>query len=355
MAKTISVYSIHPKIKNLSSFFDYYNLRKLSDEYEFEWDPITPDYLLVSDSVIYQESVFKKFRQLYERAKIKICFAGEAFTPDFNVFDYCIGWDLDLKYNDRYCILPPAHEYVARAFAAYQKNDITTKKEAFRILEGKNKFCNFIYSNYLAHPMRDRLFYEVSAYKEVESLGRHLRNVKIELPLYNQDRQSSIEFKKRYKFSIASENARFPGYTSEKIYTSLYAHTVPIYWGDPQVSQYINPKAFINVHDYSSFDSLRDRIKEIDENDDLWCDIVSQPWHTDQQLELIRLRSNDYLNFFRNIFNQDVKEATRVPSGTFPDRYKYRFFYGYRSKCKIYTDLLLHKLRVYLSKHFIGR
>ena len=46
-----------------------------------------------------------------------------------------------------------------------------------------------------------------------------------------------LRMKKPYKFSIAFENAWYPGYTSEKIVTSMLAGTIPIYWGNPDISR----------------------------------------------------------------------------------------------------------------------
>lgn len=34
-----------------------------------------------------------------------------------------------------------------------------------------------------------------------------------------------------YKFMIAFENSKIKGYSTEKIFNALYAHTIPIYFG----------------------------------------------------------------------------------------------------------------------------
>ena len=70
--------------------------------------------------------------------------------------------------------------------------------------------------------------------------GRFLNNVGG--PVVNK-----IEFLSSYKFSIAMENSNGDGYVSEKIYDSLISGTIPIYYGDFTVDEYINPKAFILI------------------------------------------------------------------------------------------------------------
>ena len=51
----------------------------------------------------------------------------------------------------------------------------------------------------------------------------------------------------KYKFSIGMENSEADGYASEKILDSLWAGTIPIYYGDYMVDEYINPKTYILI------------------------------------------------------------------------------------------------------------
>lgn len=68
--------------------------------------------------------------------------------------------------------------------------------------------------------------------------------------------------KKPYKFSIAFENAWYPGYTSEKIVTSMLAGTIPIYWGNPDISREFNSASFINCHDFPTLDDAAAYVKK---------------------------------------------------------------------------------------------
>ena len=66
----------------------------------------------------------------------------------------------------------------------------------------------------------------------------------------------------KHKFSVAFENSRHPrwaaGWVTEKIYDCLGSGTVPIYWGAPDVTDYIPPEVFI---DYREFDTNEDLYK----------------------------------------------------------------------------------------------
>lgn len=52
-----------------------------------------------------------------------------------------------------------------------------------------------------------------------------------------------------YMFSIAMENARYPGNFTEKIMDCFATGTIPIYSGDPKIDRVFNPKGIINLSD----------------------------------------------------------------------------------------------------------
>lgn len=342
--KKIRIYAVHPWITSLDSFFKYTELYELRNEYEFEWTSDKPDYLMGTDVVLVRRSSFDYFKKLYSSSKITIMFAGEAFLPDLNIFDYAVGFNNKLRLADRYASLPSVFVYPA-GFVSPKENTIKDREMAKIELSRKSGFCNFLYSNWKSHPMRDLLYYSISKYRHVDSLGRHLNNVAKKSENFYRNPTSSIEIKKPYKFSIASENAEFSGYISEKLLTSFAAHTIPIYWGDPDVTEIFNPEAFIHVRDYQSLDDLNERIKEIDENDELWLNMIVQPWQRADQIDKSRKKTKNYVDFFRHIFDQTIDEARRRPEGSWITNYREFLFDGHPSEFVRWKRIILHKLR----------
>lgn len=55
-----------------------------------------------------------------------------------------------------------------------------------------------------------------------------------------------------YKYSIAIENSSVPGYFTEKITECYLAHTMPVYYGCPNIQDYFDHQSLIqiDVHDY---------------------------------------------------------------------------------------------------------
>ncbi len=303
MAKDIKIYMLHKYIKSVDDI--YQSLHISQNDIHFIWDDQNPDYIIATEWIYYEPKLYQKFMSLQCSEVINIFFAGECLEPDLNIFDYAIVFDNDLQLNDRICKIPTLeffHKYVTEEL--YKKTNNPSE-----ILRQKTKFCNFIYSNGKAHPNRDKLFYKISEYKKVDALGQHLRN--IEVADYFVDER----VKKDYKFTIASENACYRGYTSEKLLLAFQAHTVPIYWGDPDIEKFFNPKAFINANKMS-FDEVVEKVKELDNNDELYCQMLSEPPMTEQQKQI------EYQVFISNIFMQSKENAKRVAEGFHPENYR---------------------------------
>ncbi len=61
---------------------------------------------------------------------------------------------------------------------------------------------------------------------------------------------------KNYKFTLCFENTVFPGYVTEKIFDALFAGSVPVYYGAPDIKQFIPDDVFIDVRDFKSYDDV---------------------------------------------------------------------------------------------------
>jgi alpha(1,3/1,4) fucosyltransferase len=68
--------------------------------------------------------------------------------------------------------------------------------------------------------------------------------------------KTKIDVLQNYKFAICYENARLPGYITEKIFDCYFAGVIPIYIGAPDILKFIPGNTFINRDDFSSYDEL---------------------------------------------------------------------------------------------------
>eukprot|EP00927_Polykrikos_kofoidii_P066925 TRINITY_DN62485_c0_g1_i1.p1 TRINITY_DN62485_c0_g1~~TRINITY_DN62485_c0_g1_i1.p1 ORF type:complete len:804 (-),score=134.92 TRINITY_DN62485_c0_g1_i1:174-2444(-) len=66
-----------------------------------------------------------------------------------------------------------------------------------------------------------------------------------------------------YRFAIVFENKLSPRYVTEKIVNAFLAGSVPIYWGTPFVHRLFNPRAFIHVNGFLSFEQAVQHVVEV--------------------------------------------------------------------------------------------
>jgi len=221
----------------------------------------------------------------------KILFLGENAAPDFRIADYAISFDYLQQSN--HLRLPL---YVTMFEETGSLNKLLLPKspnELDDLIKAKEGFCSFVVSSKDTKSRID-FFHHLSTYKQVSSGGAVLNNVGGRVV-------DKLAFIAKYKFNIAFENAIYPGYVTEKLIEAKQAGTVPVYCGNPRIAEEMNPKSFINYHDYNSFKKLLERVKEVDNNDDLYKQYLAAPLFYNNQ-------PNQYFNkdLLVNFFQQVV-------------------------------------------------
>ena len=211
----------------------------------------------------------------------KIYFPNEVRRPDFQNYQWCITHD--------FCD-DPRHYRMPTYVMFADVNLLKQPKPPSEPLWDR-KFCATMWSAGPIRSPREDFFHALNArYKRVDSAGRRLNNVGIDIP--GVCGKPKIDFIKNYKFMIAFENESSPGYTSEKIFEAMLANCVPIYWGNPLIGLDFNPKSFINCNDYSNLDAMVDRVVEVDQNKEEYLKILSEPWYNNNQVNQWVRREN---------------------------------------------------------------
>ncbi len=144
----------------------------------------------------------------------------------------------------------------------------------------KTRFCNFVYSDDFKKftKVRQDFCKLLAQYKKVDCPGPALNNMPpIPEEAYKKSWPAKLDFLANYKFTIAFEHTSAENYLTEKIWHAFFTGSIPIYWGCPQVAEYFNPKAFINCHDYKTFEDAMERVKEIDNSPRLYEEYRNAP------------------------------------------------------------------------------
>lgn len=268
---------------------DYYNL-VISEK---------PDYVFCSS--------FGYHHWRYKNC-IKIYYTGENLVPDFNIYDYGIGFHY-LSLEDRYLRFPLWLTYSWNKLDRMENGELKISKDLC-----KRKFCNFVYSNEgWANPIRERFYKELSKYKNIDSGGKVLNNIGFLVP-------DKLDFIKDYKFSIAIENSVVPGYTTEKIIEPMMMNSMPIYYGDPYVSRDLNMDSCVHIKNPESIQEIIDRIIVLDNNDDLYIDKLRKKWFAYGNVK--KKYAQEITAFFENIFEREKKDAVRIIDYGFARRYR---------------------------------
>jgi hypothetical protein len=123
-------------------------------------------------------------------------------------------------------------------------NITISQLQTIRILnKNPSKFCIFSVSNGGAKERND-FFTKLSQYKKVDSCGKHLNNMGYNCPGGHSD-SVYFEFISNYKFMICFENTSKTNYLTEKLVNAYYSGTIPIYWGCPNIADYINMNSIL--------------------------------------------------------------------------------------------------------------
>lgn len=118
-----------------------------------------------------------------------------------------------------------------------------------------------------------------SAYDKRAGLINYLNEQEPEFKLYGSgwdDRLRAYKGKCLDKLLVASESKylicmentiSIPGYITEKIFDAFAAGCVPIYFGTESIKKYINPRAYICMTDFETYDKLLNHIRSISTSD----------------------------------------------------------------------------------------
>jgi hypothetical protein len=206
---------------------------------------------------------------------VRVFITGENVEPDMTGCDLAITFSA-LTAHPNHLWLPL---WVYENNATFFRPDLLIRPSDTdwdEVTARKTRFCNFVYTNEM--PFRNKVFTTLNAYRKIDAAGKSQNNMGgWQVPLRPSRMQAKLAFLKDYKFTLAVENAIWPGYMTEKLVDPMYVNSIPIYLGDPLARLHFDTNAYI---DFTSFISLREMIafvREVDNNRDLYLKILSTP------------------------------------------------------------------------------
>jgi hypothetical protein len=176
----------------------------------------------------------------------------------------------------------------------------------------RTKFCGTLINNETnMNHFREKFMAELSKYKQVDNGGNLTNNIG-----YNVT--DKIQFLSSYKFSMAFEKNTADGFSTDHILNALLAGTVPIYYGDYLVDEYINPNTYILVRNDVDLEEKIEFIKKVDQDDKLYRKFLMEDVLIDE--DVVRKRKKDEKDYWSHIFRPDKYDARRIDHIRFKSR-----------------------------------
>lgn len=94
---------------------------------------------------------------------------------------------------------------------------------------------------------------------------------------------------RNYDFSLCFENMAMSGYITEKIFDSLFSRCIPIYWGAPDIKEYIPENCFIDLNDFKNIEECV-----------AYCNNLNSEEKEIYRIEIDRFLESDNFKKFKN-------------------------------------------------------
>ena len=204
--------------------------------------------------------------------------------------NYAISHFIDSPTNCFYPYLCYEHEYLL-------SHNFTIKDFCKNV---KTQFCSIISSTESIH--RRKYIELIFNYKNIDVYGKISQN---SLRLSDEELDNIMN---NSKFNLAIENSVSIGgeaYITEKIGKSYIHGCIPIYFGSNYVTELFNKKTFINANKLSE-DNLIECIKEIDNNETLYNEIISTPILKNPNFNYAEYFAIKRYTFIRNILEDKI-------------------------------------------------
>ena len=230
-----------------------------------------------------------------KNAKKSIWYTGENERPPQGEWDGYLSFDTNLP-RERSVYFPLWFLTSTNLFRSTNKtywgSSVPSLSELMdgRKLKVRNKkfVSAFIGKSY---PMRLHAIEYLSQINKVDIFGSSVRSM-VKTP---------ADIAKNYRYVLCFENDIYPGYITEKPFEAYFAGTIPLYYG-LDIQMYLNPKAVINLLDFTDFELWINYIKELENNTNIYKKIYEQP------ILLKQPSLNHVINLIRRVLEVKIEE-----------------------------------------------
>jgi len=213
---------------------------------------------------------------------VNIFFSGENMHSDrfaefrslCQVKEFDLYIDFDTTLNEKSVRLPLWLLYTFSPES--NEDDIKRKVEELRfpLQDNRQGFCSLVASHDW-NGIRGGIIDSLTAIDTVSSGGRFRKNTDDLNGVYSNHK---FDFIRQYKFNICPENSNAAGYVTEKIFQSIEAGCIPIYWGSNNKPELdiLNQNAILFWNQGEDNTNTISTIKELMADKKKYIDFISQ-------------------------------------------------------------------------------
>lgn len=123
-----------------------------------------------------------------------------------------------------------------------------------------------------------------------------------------QSCENKLETIRNYRYGLCIENAKFPGYVTEKIIDCLVAGVIPLYMGAPDIEKHIPTSCFVDLRKYDNIEDLLSYLQSMSQEEALKIITNGQ--------EFLRSEAANGFSYegFANIMEDIVRSEYRIAS-----------------------------------------
>ncbi|WP_161780950.1 glycosyltransferase family 10 domain-containing protein [Criblamydia sequanensis] len=212
------------------------------------------DYLITFHFPYLESS--KGILTLAEKKNVLYLWETPIYTPEafkkkaHRSFSKIFTWDDSLVDNKRYFkfFYPSLKTPMRKDLKPFKDRKFCTLVATYRTSERKKEL----------HTMRNRLvsYFEKFFPDKFDLYGRFWPSGPNGYKTFKGQAGDKFELLNNYKFYICYENSVFDGYITEKIFDCFYSGCIPIYYGAPDISDYIPEGCYIDKRKFPSEESL---------------------------------------------------------------------------------------------------
>jgi hypothetical protein len=236
--------------------------------------PITVSSNIESSDILLESIFGDKSVILYKKWKYSFLFSGESrflSNTDLSMYSCILGFK---DTHDNYVKCPLFCSYIycnSYEYKPIQNIPLHTICSVIGNPSGtvRNKFIDKLEK---VIPIRN-------GGKFKNNIGSYIKG------LYNS--RDILDFYRQHKFVVCMENSMDEYYITEKIINGFASGIVPVYWGSPNVTKYINPKRFLELKGGSDEDIQCIIDKIIHMTDQQYISMLNEPIFLKEPAELL--------------------------------------------------------------------